>query len=77
MSDNWKNWHSDKVLGSVKYIWNVEIFNLEPKKISAFLQMLYDKTFHLETASTNMTYGSFHQGRESTGIELDFFVVLQ
>ena len=33
MSDYWKNWLSHNVLGSVKYIWNVEIFNLEPHKI--------------------------------------------
>ena len=34
--------------------------------------MFSDETFHPETASTNMTYGSFHQERESSAIELDF-----
>ena len=72
MSDYGKNWPSHKVLGSVKYI-----FNLEQKKLSDFLQMFSDKTFYPETASTNMTYGSFHQGRESTGIELDFLLVMK
>ena len=37
--------------------------------------MLSDETLYPETASTNMTYGSFHQGRESIDIELDFFVL--
>ena len=32
ISDYWKNWPSDKVLGPVKYILNVEIFNIKPKK---------------------------------------------
>ena len=36
--------------------------------------MFFDETFHTETASTYMTYGSFHQGRESAGIELDFLL---
>ena len=73
MSDYWKNWPSDKVLGSVKYVCNFEIFHLEPKNIKFFLQMFSDETFHPETASTNMTYGSFHPGRELTAIELEFF----
>ena len=70
-----KNWPSYRVLGSVQYIWNVEIFSMEPKK-KVFLHMLYDKTFHLETASTNMTYGSFYQGRELTAIEFNFLAAL-
>ena len=74
MSDYLKNWPSHKGLGSVKYIWNVKIFNLEPKKLSVFFLLFSDKTFHPETASKNMTYGSFHQGRESTGIVLDFLL---
>ena len=36
--------------------------------------MFSDKTFHPEPASKNMTYGSFHQGWESTTIEFDFFL---
>ena len=38
--------------------------------------MFSDETFHPETATTNMTYGSFHQERESTAIEFDFLFVL-
>ena len=46
-------------------------------KLGVFLQMFSDETFHPETASTNMTYGSFHQERESTAIEFDFLFVCQ
>ena len=38
-----------------------------------FLQMFSDETFYLETVSENMTYGIFHQGRESTAFEFAFF----
>ena len=33
------------------------------------------ETFHPETASTNMTYRSFHPGRTLTAIEFDFFIL--
>ena len=36
--------------------------------------MFSDETFHPETASKNMTYVSFHEGRESTAVEFDFFL---
>ena len=69
-----KTGHHIKFWGSVKYIWNVEIFNLEQKKLNVFLLMFSDETFHPETASTNMTFESFHQGQQSTGIKLDFLL---
>ena len=70
-----KIWSSYKVLGSVKYFWNIDISHLEPKlKIKClFCNFFSDKTFHPETASKNITYRSFHPGWALTAIELDFF----
>ena len=50
------NWPSVKILDFVKYVCNVEISDLEQKKIVLFMQMFSDKTFHLESVSTNLTY---------------------
>ena len=41
MSDYLKNWPSGKVLDFVKYVWNVKIFNLEPKKMWCFFAYVF------------------------------------
>ena len=56
-SDYWGNWPLPKLFNFFfKVVRNIDISNLEPKKIKCFLVMFSDVTFHLETFSINLTF---------------------